>query len=317
MKVSKVVEASVLVRRCFVCDYDRQRNVFEVKGWKIVECEQCKFRFVNPRYSDSDSHLIYDSGNWFEGVAADAGGRKNYADSEVGNIQRAKRNFEEIEKLSTKGSILDIGCGLGYILDIASNCGWTAHGIDTSSYAVDFCLSKGHSHVKLGTFGSNDYDVEQYNVVSAFDVFEHVTDPKNFLKDISRVLKQSGILVMAVPNVRCLSARLLGKGWSQYILPEHLNYFSKNTLIKILESNGFKIISIYSEPSISLGLRSFLRRRRVGGMFGKASRLVIDQITLFKRYIFYPPVNMIARMFGLEANLLVVFAKKSTGRGTQ
>lgn len=268
----------------------------------IVRCVQCGFIFVNPRYSQSDVPNIYS--DWFDASTSGNNERKNYDETEVGDKSRFKKDIEVIETFKLPGILLDIGCGLGYFLDAGVSRGWKVYGLDASGYAIDVCQSKGHGNVQSGLFSASRYTKEQFDVITAFDVFEHVLDPNVFLRDAFSLLKDDGLLVLAVPNVRSMGGRFLGKRWSQYIIPEHLNFFSTVTIKKILNKNGFSVIETYSEPSVSIGLRTLIKR---WGGFTK----VVDAITLFKSRYFYPPVNFFARKFGLEANLLKIYAKKT------
>jgi 2-polyprenyl-3-methyl-5-hydroxy-6-metoxy-1,4-benzoquinol methylase len=235
-------------------------------------------------------------------------GRKNYAETEVACMQRARKDIASIEKLKSGGTLLDVGCGLGYVLDAAKQRGWNEYGIDLSSYAVGVCRNKDHGNVWCGTMETVALQRDYFDVVTAFDVFEHVCDPNKFLQDVHAVLKDNGLIVVAVPNVRSLAAILMGKRWSQFILPEHLNYFSTSTLDRILRNNHFKVIQIFSEPSITLGLRKEMRRLMRTWSSANWIDKAIDGITLFKRYVFYPPINWLVKKLGVEANLLVAYA---------
>ena len=307
MAEMRLEKSLVFQNRCFVCGHEEQSFLFRKQGWSIVRCEPCGFVFVNPRYSDAAAPLVYDSGNWYA-TQCQSDGRKDYSITEVADIARFERELDFIEKIKPPGVMLDIGCGLGYVLDVASKRGWLTHGCDVSSHAANVCRSKGHASVLHSVFKGSDYPQAFFDCVTAFDVFEHVCDPNSFLENVSKILKDKGLLVVAIPNVNSFGARFWGRRWGQYILPEHLNFFSSASLAMMLQKNGFELVSMYSEPSISLGLRTLLRQ--MGGNTVLIKKL-IDQITLFKRYIFYPPINHLARKFGIEANLLIAYAVKT------
>jgi 2-polyprenyl-3-methyl-5-hydroxy-6-metoxy-1,4-benzoquinol methylase len=298
------------VGRCFVCGESGYTNLFSKKSWNIVKCPYCGFVYVNPRYSDSAAKDIYDCGNWFDVFNYDSDGRKDYSQNELASIQRAEKDISNLEIYKGEGKILDIGCGLGYFLDAAKKQGWEEHGIDPSSYGIGICKSKGHDRLWRGTLGAIPLESEHFDVVTAFDVYEHVSDPINFLDEVYRILKVSGIFIVAVPNVQSLAAKLQGSSWSQFILPEHLNYFSSTTLITILNNNGFDVINYYSEPSITIDLRKWIRSNCDKWIGSAMANKMADFITSFKRYFFYPPINFIVKKLKIESNLLVVHAKK-------
>jgi len=295
------------VRACYACGAQDFSFLFDKNGWRIEKCKACGFVFVNPRYSEADAGAIYNEAGWFfSGRSGD--GKKNYALEELPSIQRAEKAVAKIRSFKNGPSLLDIGCGLGYVLDAGRKAGWRVTGIDISKEAVALCREKGHEayagslHEAAPALTGKSFDI-----VTAFDVFEHICEPLEFLAGIRRIANPGALVVLAVPNVRCFSARARGKGWSQFILPEHINYFDSSTIRRILERSGFRVEEIHSEPSITLGLRPALRHYAKGILAKPVSRLV-DAITRFKRYVFYPPINALVRKARLEANLLVVFA---------
>ena len=105
----------------------------------------------------------------------------------------------------------------------------------------------------------------------------------------------------------------MGKAWIEYIPPVHLNFFDKNNLSQILKNHGFKVKKIYSEISITIGLREMLRRwgRNQSGFTSSFLNESEVLITNFKRKLFYPPLNFIAQKFDIHGDLLIAFAVKN------
>ena len=298
------------IGRCFVCNESDHTTLFSKKGWNIVKCLCCGFVYVDPRYNDSAAKYIYDCGNWFDVFNGAGDGRKDYSQDELASIQRADKDISNLEIYKGGAKILDVGCGLGYFLDAAKKQGWEEYGIDPSSYGIGICKSKGHDRLWRGTLGAIPLESEYFDVVTAFDVYEHVSNPINFLDEVYRILKVNGIFIVAVPNVQSLAAKIQGSSWSQFILPEHLNYFSSTTLIAILNNNGFDVINYYSEPSITIHLRKWIRSKFSLWIGCSMANKVADFVTTFKRYLFYPPINFIVKKLKIESNLLMVQAKK-------
>jgi 2-polyprenyl-3-methyl-5-hydroxy-6-metoxy-1,4-benzoquinol methylase len=304
-----MLQPSLKFSDCIVCGGNDFRHLFTKKGWHIEKCRQCGFVFVNPRYSETEAAAIYNEEGWFSGCSGD--GEKNYAQEELASVQRAERIVAKIKSMRQGAglSLFEIGCGLGYVLDAGRKAGFDVAGLDISAEAAAFCRQKGH-HAKAGTISeAADETTKTYDIIAAFDVFEHICEPLAFLASLKRMAKPGTLVVLAVPNVQSLAAKIQGRRWGQFVLPEHLNYFGSATIRRVLENNGFVIEEIHSEPSITFGLRPALRRLGAGHAYGTAINAVVDAITRFKRYIFYPPINWAVRKAKLEANLLVVFAR--------
>jgi len=298
------------IASCYVCGGGKFRFLFSKNGWRIEACRNCGFVFVNPRYGENEAAEIYNEEGWFfSGRNQD--GKKNYATEELASVQRAGKIVGKLRSMRSgpARSLLEIGCGLGYVLDAAKKAGLTATGLDISKEAVAICREKGHE-AYAGTLGDLiAKSTAKFDIITAFDVFEHICEPLAFLADIKKLANPGALIVMSVPNVHCLAAKLRGKSWSQFILPEHINYFDSSTIRRIMEGNGFAIEEIHSEPSITFGLRPALRSHLAKGRLAKPVTMAINMITRFKRYVFYPPINWFVRKTGLEANLLLVFAR--------
>lgn len=300
---AKIVPVDV-VEQCYVCGASNFISVYTILGWHIVKCRACGFVFVNPRYSEAGADAIYNAEGCYYPTE---GGRKNYAVEEVASVQRAEKAVAQIARFKNgKLSLLEVGCGLGYVLDAGRKAGWDVTGIDLSHEGVAACRKKGHAAFQGDVKSAGIDPAKTFDVITAFDVFEHVCDPLAFLADLKARLNQDGLIVLQVPNVRSLGAMIHGRHWQAFILPEHLNYFGSATMRKILERQGFAVREVFSEPSLSFGLRNVLRAR-----FAQSAPVgrLVDAITLFKRYVFYPPMNWLFRKTGLEASMLVVFAQ--------
>lgn len=152
---------------------------------------------------------------------------------------QAKRNLVSYylkQNLSNNRSkILDIGCGTGKNLEVFSKFG-NVWGIDSANEAVAFCKKRGIKNVIKGSIEKMPFKKSTFEFVTALDVLEHVDDSKS-LKETYRVLKKSGMLIATVPAYLQLWSR-----WDEVL--HHKRRYTKNTLRKVLEKTGFKIIKI-------------------------------------------------------------------------
>jgi len=128
-----------------------------------------------------------------------------------------------------KGKILDIGAGTGDFLSVAKNNGWQTIGVEPSDRAKTIAINKGISFVEQ----TSELESHSFDVISMWHVLEHVPDLDAQIKELKRLLKTSGTLIIAVPNFKSFDAKHYGKFWAAYDVPIHFWHFSK-TAIKLL-----------------------------------------------------------------------------------
>jgi 2-polyprenyl-3-methyl-5-hydroxy-6-metoxy-1,4-benzoquinol methylase len=128
-----------------------------------------------------------------------------------------------------KGRILDIGAGTGDFLSVAKNDGWMTTGVEPSDRAKAIAINKGVSFVEQ----TSELENHSFDVISMWHVLEHVPDLDKQIKELKRLLKPSGTLIIAVPNFKSFDAKHYGKFWAAFDVPIHFWHFSK-TAIKIL-----------------------------------------------------------------------------------
>ena len=139
-----------------------------------------------------------------------------------------------------KGSILDIGAGTGDFLSVAKNNGWHTIGVEPSEKAKAIAKKKGVSFVEhTSELGDHSFDV-----ISMWHVLEHVPNLENQIKELKRLLKPSGTLLIAVPNFKSFDAKHYGKFWAAYDVPIHFWHFSKTAVKILFEKETMKLVKV-------------------------------------------------------------------------
>lgn len=140
----------------------------------------------------------------------------------------------------TSGNLLDVGCGIGWVVDEANGRGFKALGIDSDfSY-----IHAGKKYLKCELIVSS---LEKFKTDKKFDVIvlkhilEHIVDPKGFLQKVRRLLKPNGVVVVSCPNMHSLMGRLFLEKWYGLVPMQHRWQYTQNNLPKVLEKNGFKV----------------------------------------------------------------------------
>jgi 2-polyprenyl-3-methyl-5-hydroxy-6-metoxy-1,4-benzoquinol methylase len=139
-----------------------------------------------------------------------------------------------------KGRILDIGAGTGDFLSVAKNDGWETIGVEPSERAKSIAKNKGVSFVEQ----TSELENNSFDLISMWHVLEHVPDLDAQIKELKRLLKPSGTLIIAVPNFKSFDAKHYGKFWAAYDVPIHFWHFSKTAIKLLFEKEEMKLEKI-------------------------------------------------------------------------
>lgn len=139
-----------------------------------------------------------------------------------------------------KGAILDIGAGTGDFLSVAKQNGWKTVGVEPSEKAREIAKSKGVNFVDA----TSEINDNSFDVITMWHVLEHVPDLNVQIKELKRLLKPSGTLIIAVPNFKSYDAQHYGKYWAAYDVPIHFWHFSKQSIKMLFEKEKMKLMKV-------------------------------------------------------------------------
>jgi SAM-dependent methyltransferase len=137
------------------------------------------------------------------------------------------------------GRLLDVGCGTGHFLAAMRRCGWQVDGEDMTPAAVRIARGRHGLNIFEGTLEEAAYPDESFDAVTLWNVIEHVPDPPATIREVARILKPDGLIVMGTPNVDAFDARIFGELWALWEAPRHFNVFSPKTLSRVLTEAGY------------------------------------------------------------------------------
>ena len=173
-----------------------------------------------PQYYESDDYISHTDGKrtLFEKVY-----------QYIKNIA-LKNKLKLINNLNPeKGKLLDIGAGTGDFLSVSKQNDWQITGIEPNEKARNIAISKGILFIEK----SEQLEKNSFDVITMWHVLEHVSDLELQIKELKRLLKPNGTILIAVPNFNSYDAKHYGSYWAAYDVPRHLWHFSK-TAIKLL-----------------------------------------------------------------------------------
>ncbi len=180
---------------------------------------------------------------------------KYYPSSYYGSGRRFNRIIEwllnnlyayrarQIESKQQPGKVLDIGCGRGLLLSKLRERGWIPRGTELSEEAAAYARDRLGLPVTTEALQDCNFPDEEFDLIILWHVLEHVTSPRAMLKEVSRILKPGGVLLVAVPNFGSWEAHATGRGWFHLDVPRHLTHFTQGTLQNSLEMAGLSLMS--------------------------------------------------------------------------
>jgi len=146
--------------------------------------------------------------------------------------------LDQVAVLKPAGRLLDVGCGPGLLLEEALRRGYEVGGCDVSAWAVDYARQRGLD-ARAGLLESLAYPAASVDIALANHTLEHVPDPLPFLREMGRILKPDGLLVIGVPNFGSLMSSLMRERWHALLPDQHYWHFTPATLARMLRAAGF------------------------------------------------------------------------------
>lgn len=231
---------------CNLCGLEEKRLFMRVDSFPLVDCPRCGLRYVSPRLSQEALKDLY-SRDYFQSTSSVTAGYDDYLKDRENLIKTARKKLKLIKRYKEGGSLLDIGCAVGFFLKVCQDEGFEVMGVELSPFAAHYAKESLGLRVLVGQLLDLSLPSESFDVITMWDVIEHLPDPLTELREIERLLRPEGILVIMTPNIASLVAKIAGKRWLLYMKPqEHLYYFSPTTLKAMLRKAGFEVVKVFT-----------------------------------------------------------------------
>ena len=167
--------------------------------------------------------------------------------------------LDNLEPFRLTGRLLDVGSGSGFFLDVARERGWEVHGTEYDPNMVASCAARGF-HMQQGPLDPSNYAQGSFDVITSFEVLEHLVAPQQELSYFHQLLRPGGALYLTTPNFNALSRRIARGSWNIVNYPEHLNYYTPSTIRTALLGAGFQERRIWTTGISVTRLRGSLTR---------------------------------------------------------
>jgi SAM-dependent methyltransferase len=217
---------------------------FVKDGWPIARCG-CGMAFVARPVDPATLDRLYGAEYYTGGFDAAVPGYHDYAGEEPVMRRNFGRRLALIERFTRPGPLLDVGCALGFFVGAARDRGWEARGVELSGYAVAEAAGRGLP-VEQGDFLTMGIAPGSLAAVTMLDMLEHVADPRPYVRRARSVLRPGGVIAIETGDLDSRYARLAGRRYHFFQPPNHLSYFSRRTLGRLLREEGFAEVAFFS-----------------------------------------------------------------------
>lgn len=280
--------------------------------YELIRCSDCSCVWLASPPKPEEMGMHYDE-DYHRVIVA--GGESSAA-------RRWQRHRELIARYKTGGVILDIGCSSGSFLGTMRGPSWKLYGIDMEASTAAQARSLTGAEVFVGDAVHAPFAADSFDVITSFDLLEHVYQPREFLIKVFEWLKPGGIFYTVLPNIDSWESRVFRSYWYGLELPRHLFHFSPESLRRLMANVGFREVTVktsstcyierstgyvYSEMLRKLGGSPVAQATPTSRSFAwRAARKVL-------RMTMVSPFGQLAALFGAGASMETVFTKQAHG----
>lgn len=229
---------------CNLCSADDADHLRSDGPLHLVRCRHCGLVYVTPRLTEHAIQRLYDEGYFFTGDGPRRGYRDYIADGEY-YLDTFRRRIRWLERHTVAGGrLLDVGCAAGFFLQVSAESGWEGYGVEPATCMAEHARSELGLRVFHGTLRQRYFPAGYFDLVTLWDVLEHLTDPRGELSEVNRVLRLEGLLVLETQNIASWLPKVMGERWHHYGNDLHLFHFTPETISRLLSVTGFVVETI-------------------------------------------------------------------------
>ena len=230
-----------VIQNCPICNNKEFKTLFLKNGFQIRECLYCSLIYASPRpakeflkryYEDSETY------NYFQKCILPE--TEKFRKEHI-----LKPKLDIVERYSKRGRrILDVGCASGHFLELAKKSGWNCYGVEPNRNVID-SLKRTFGNQKIFNTSIENLEIgKTFDVITMWELIEHVQNPLEIFKKINSLLNDDGILVLSTPNSEGFDMVTLNELSDVYMPPSHINFFNSKSICYALKKSGFKKIKI-------------------------------------------------------------------------
>jgi len=269
------------------------------QSFNLVKCRNCGLLYINPRPTKEEISRFYPEKYYSVKIT--------FLTKIINLINYFLKlaQIRRVIKYKKQGRLLDLGCGVGEFLGEMKRRGFEVYGVDPSSQACK--LAQGRLKNIFNTELEECHFPDNYfDVVTLWHVLEHLPNPNITLKEIHRVLKKDGILILETPNIDSLLFKIFKKNWFHLDIPRHLYHWSSKTIRGILNKHKFRVFKIsYFSLGFPLSLfhsfSNLLNDHEIRSLFRQLILMVFSLLLII--------LTILSRILPFKGEILIVYVR--------
>lgn len=235
---------------CVICGQVETQEVLRApdrfhgrqQKYSLVRCLNCSFVWLSDPPQPEEMYLHYTEA--YHKLISAAG---------ENSPGRWRSRVETARAYKQAGDILDLGCSSGGFLEFFYNQGWRLYGIEMSADCAKRAEERTGAKVFVGDILDASFSPQSFDVITCFDVLEHLYHPRQVLEKVKGWLKPDGIFYVQIPNIESAEARVFRSYWHGLELPRHLFHYSPESLKLLGQACGLRPLSITTERNSAVG----------------------------------------------------------------
>lgn len=264
--------------KCRLCGLNEFNQIYKHHNDSVIRCQNCGFGTLHPLPLKEVLEQIYDDQDYHDD--------KTQSDH-IADTKRKLKIVNSQVKLPAK--ILDYGCGTGNFIKQAKGLGYDVYGFDISHNSAKSASEFSGCPVKSGAINAATFPKTHFDLITSFDVIEHIEDFKQVILFWHKWLKPKGLLIISTPDLSSWDHRLFKEKWFGFTkIPQHINYFDRDSILKVLEKSGFEVLNIQTcgfVRSISFILDKLHMKKSLGHL--------LDIFKFDRKTLYLPMIDML------------------------
>ncbi len=222
--------------KCLLCQEPASQTLVKQGRFAVRFCTTCGIGFTCPQPTAEERATINAENYPLANRIA------TYQERAAMFEARYRRVLHRIKALGGKGRLLDIGCNIGKFLEVARQEGFSVTGVEINQACAEYGRRTFQLEIYDQPLEEIHFPQHCFEVITLFDVLEHVPDGFAFLREVHRILSPQGLLVVQAPNLESAMAEHTGSEWYWLAMPDHLLHFTPRSLARFLENSDFRIL---------------------------------------------------------------------------
>ena len=213
-----------------------------------------------------------------EGTLPQGGSQKRHEQRISQILQQARA---QLPNQADSVMFLDVGCSSGSVLQVAKQCGFNIHGVEPAPQAAETARRIEEAKVFTGFLHDAAYPDNHFDIITLFEVIEHLTDPINLISEIGRILKPGGILLIGTGNAGSWTVKALGNKWEYFDIKlhgGHISFFTPDSMALLAKKSGLELAAIHTKR-VNLG-----EKKDVSWLFYQFNRVMRELLALPARW---------------------------------